>query len=157
MKKLLFICLAVIGLTSCSYDNYAPEFDKGLNPFFRSQWTAIEENGTSINRDEIIFDFDLYENRCLTFYKKKDYRNGNKPLFKVQSYKASRTNEITWVIQDFYYNETYCDIVIQMSSYYVEDCNYAELRIYDDGVVLDKYVISKNHEITDLNSLAVKN
>lgn len=159
MKKILIICLALVGFSSCNFSSYDPDYDKKYNPFFRTQWTAIQENGSLISPHEIVFDFDLYSNQSLAIYKKEDYRNYNETTLTVQSYSVSRVSEITWVIKNYYYNKTYCNIVIQASDYDVEDLYYAELIIYDGTTVLDSYVIAKNNDndMVDLNALIVTN
>lgn len=157
MKRLLIACLALLGLSSCNLQAYDPDYDKDENPFFRTQWTAIEENGSLTSSYEIIFDFDLYNNKSLAIYKKEDYRNGNEMSFTVQSYNTNRVSEITWIIENYYYNNAYCDIVLQASSYNIDNLRYAELIIYDGATVLDRYTITRlnNNDMVDLNALIV--
>jgi hypothetical protein len=132
-------------LASCEVYDYNL-YDKNYNPFFRTQWSVIDENGTMVpNNHIIIFDFDYYDANSLSFYTPKHFTS--------QSYKTHRVSEETWVIDNYYYNDVYCKIVIHIVDY-LENPRYANLTIYSpDNFIIAKYAIWRNNNIQDINSL----
>ena len=57
MKKFLLIIVTSCLLISC--EKFSLDYNKNENPFFRTQWTAIEEDDTILKNSNIILDFDL--------------------------------------------------------------------------------------------------
>ena len=50
---LLIVCFTFVGCEVYDYNQY----DEKYNPFFRTQWSAIDEDGTTLRTKVIIFDF----------------------------------------------------------------------------------------------------
>lgn len=147
MKRfiLLFIvCFTFLGCEYYPYPDYV-EFDRSYNPMFRTQWTVLSVNGTFKYDNEVIIDFDLYDDKSLTIYE-------NKKLIS-RSYNIERVSTETWVIRNFNYDETYCTIVIQISDFYNGNADYGCMMIYKpNNVLYKKYVISRNYNYLDINS-----
>lgn len=137
---LLIVCFTFVGCEVYDYNQY----DEKYNPFFRTQWTAIEEDGTTLRNKVIIFDFDYYAVNSLTIYSPE--------LFTSQSYKTYRVSEITWVVDNFYYNESYCKVVFKVSGN-LDNIRYANVTIYQsNNFLIKEFVIARNDEIKDINS-----
>lgn len=137
---LLVVCFTFVGCEVYDYNQY----DEKYNPFFRTQWTAIEEDGTTLRNKVIIFDFDYYVANSLTIYSPE--------LFTTQSYKTYRVSEITWVVDNFYYNESYCKVVFKVSGN-LDNIRYANVTIYQsNNFLIKEFVIARNDEIKDINS-----
>ena len=137
---LLVVCITFVGCEVYDYNQY----DEKYNPFFRTQWTAIEEDGTTLRNKVIIFDFDYYVANSLTIYSPE--------LFTTQSYKTYRVSEITWVVDNFYYNESYCKVVFKVSGN-LDNIRYANVTIYQsNNFLIKEFVIARNDEIKDINS-----
>ena len=137
---LLVVCFTFVGCEVYDYNQY----DEKYNPFFRTQWTAIEEDGTTLRNKVIIFDFDYYVANSLTIYSPE--------LFTTQSYKMYRVSEITWVVDNFYYNESYCKVVFKVSGN-LDNIRYANVTIYQsNNFLIKEFVIARNDEIKDINS-----
>lgn len=137
---LLIICFTFVGCEVYDYNRY----DEKYNPFFRTQWLAIDEDGTTLRTKVIIFDFDYYAANSLTIYSPE--------LFTTQSYKTYRVSEITWVVDNFYYNEAYCKVVFKVSGN-LDNIRYANVTIYQsNNFLIKEFVIARNDEIKDINS-----
>lgn len=137
---LLVVCFTFVGCEVYDYNQY----DEKYNPFFRTQWTAIEEDGTTLRNKVVIFDFDYYVANSLTIYSPE--------LFTTQSYKMYRVSEITWVVDNFYYNESYCKVVFKVSGN-LDNIRYANVTIYQsNNFLIKEFVIARNDEIKDINS-----
>ena len=137
---LLVVCFTFVGCEVYDYNQY----DEKYNPFFRTQWTAIEEDGTTLRNKVIIFDFDYYVANSLTIYSPE--------LFTTQSYKMYRVSEITWVVDNLYYNESYCKVVFKVSGN-LDNIRYANVTIYQsNNFLIKEFVIARNDEIKDINS-----
>ena len=143
MKKFLLIVVTSCLLISC--EKFSLDYNKNENPFFRTQWTAIEEDGTILKNSNIILDFDLYSDKSMTLV----YVNDN---FTVQSYKTVRVSEETWVIENYRYNDTYCRFVIHMMDYF-SGKNYIEVYIYNPSnfcIKTNSFV--RNSQIVDIHN-----
>ena len=137
---LLVVCFTFVGCEVYDYNQY----DEKYNPFFRTQWTVIEEDGTTLRNKVIIFDFDYYVANSLTIYSPE--------LFTTQSYKMYRVSEITWIVDNFYYNESYCKVVFKVSGN-LDNIRYANVTIYQsNNFLIKEFVIARNDEIKDINS-----
>ena len=137
---LLVVCFTFVGCEVYDYNQY----DEKYNPFFRTQWTAIEEDGTTLRNKVVIFDFDYYTANSLAIYSPE--------LFTSQSYKTYRVSEITWVVDNFYYNESYCKVVFKVSGN-LDNIRYANVTIYQsNNFLIKEFVIARNDEIKDINS-----
>ena len=156
MKRLflLVVLFACIGCEKYSYN----AFDKDYNPFFRTQWVAIEEDGTLVRDNLIVFDFDYYDANSLSIYMaynstlQDEYTQITREHFTSQSYKVKRVADETWTINNFYINGSYCKIVIQIIDLYGNP-DYANVAIYQNNFMIKEFVITKNYEYIDLNSL----
>lgn len=146
MKRLFYLVVLIICI-GCEKYQYNT-FGKDYNPFFRTQWVAIEEDGTLVRDNLIIFDFDYYDANSLSVYMSYD----NAGYFTSQSYKTTRVADETWVINNFYINESYCKIVIQIIDLY-SNPDYANVAIYQNNFMIKEFVITKNYEYIDINSL----
>lgn len=146
MKRLLFLIVLIVCI-GCEKYQYNT-FDKDYNPFFRTQWVAIEEDGTLVRDNLIIFDFDYYDANSLSIYMSYDSAG----YFTSQSYKTIRVSDETWVINNFYINGSYCKIVIQIIDLYGNP-DYANVAIYQNNFMIKEFVITKNYEYIDINSL----
>jgi hypothetical protein len=137
---LLVVCFTFVGCEVYDYNKY----DENYNPFFRTQWSAIDEDGTTLRNKVIIFDFDYYVANSLTIYSPE--------LFTTQSYKMYRVSEITWIVDNFYYNESYCKVVFKVSGN-LDNIRYANVTIYQsNNFLIKEFVIARNDEIKDINS-----
>lgn len=156
MKRLLLLVVlfACIGCEKYQYNT----FDKDYNPFFRTQWVAIEEDGTLVRDNLIVFDFDYYDANSLSIYMaynstlQDDYTQITREHFTSQSYKTKRVADETWTINNFYINGSYCKIVIQIIDLYGNP-DYANVAIYQNNFMIKEFVITKNYEYIDINSL----
>jgi hypothetical protein len=143
MKRLILLIITCFTLVGCEYYTY-PNYDEKYNPFFRTQWSAIDEDGTTLRNKVIIFDFDYYNANSLTIYSPE--------LFITQSYKMYRVSEITWIVDNFYYNESYCKVVFKVSGN-LDNIRYANVTIYQsNNFLIKEFVIARNDEIKDINS-----
>lgn len=137
---LLIVCFTFVGCEVYDYNQY----DEKYNPFFRTQWTAIEEDGTTLRDKVVIFDFDYYTANSLTIYSPE--------IFTTQLYKTYRVSEITWVVDNFYYNEAYCKVVFKVFGN-LDNIRYANVTIYQsNNFLIKEFVIARNDEIKDINS-----
>ena len=137
---LLIVCFTFVGCEVYDYNQY----DEKYNPFFRTQWSAIDADGTTLRTKVVIFDFDYYVANSLTIYSPE--------LFTTQSYKMYRVSEITWIVDNFYYNESYCKVVFKVSGN-LDNIRYANVTIYQsNNFLIKEFVIARNDEIKDINS-----
>lgn len=156
MKRLFYLVILIICI-GCEKYQYNT-FDKDYNPFFRTQWVAMEEDGTLVRDNLIIFDFDYYDANSLSIYMaynntlEDEYTQVTHEHFTSQSYKITRVSDETWVINNFYINGSYCKIVIQIIDLY-SNPDYANVAIYQNNFMIKEFVITKNYEYIDINSL----
>ena len=143
MKRIILILIACFTFAGCEVYDYT-NYDEKYNPFFRTQWTAIDEDGTTLRDKVVIFDFDYYTANSLTIYSPE--------IFTTQSYKTYRVSEITWVVDNFYYNESYCKVVFKVFGN-LDNIGYANVSIYQsNNFLIKEFVIVRNTEIKDINS-----
>lgn len=156
IKKIIFGICVFFGLVSCEKYQY-DLYDKDYNPFFRTQWSAIEEDGTLVRDNLILFDFDLYDKNSLSLYMSyseslsDEHTTVKREHFTSQSYEAKRVADETWVIDNFYINEEYCRIVLHIIDLYGNP-DYANVTIYQDRFIIKEFVIVKNANILDINT-----
>ena len=156
MKRLFFL-IVLLACVGCEKYQYST-FDKDYNPFFRTQWVALEEDGTLVRDNLIVFDFDYYDANSLSIYMaynntlQDEYTQMTREHFTSQSYKTNRVADETWVINNFYINGSYCKIVIQIIDLYGNP-DYANVAIYQNNFLIKEFVIVKNYEYIDINSL----
>lgn len=150
---LLIVCFTFVGCEVYDYNQY----DEKYNPFFRTQWSAIDEDGTTLRDKVVIFDFDYYAANNLTlYYGVKHNIDENTTLytekFTSQSYKTYRVSEITWIVDNFYYNESYCKVVLKVSGN-LDNIRYVNVTIYQsNNFLIKEFVLARNDEIKDINS-----
>jgi hypothetical protein len=143
MKRFILLFIVCFIFVGCEVYDYK-QYDETYNPFFRTQWTAIDEDGTTLRNKVVIFDFDYYDTNSLTIYSPE--------IFTTQSYKTYRVSEITWVVDNFYYNESYCKVVFKVSGN-LDNIRYANVSIYQsNNFLIKEFVIARNDKIKDINS-----
>lgn len=143
MKRLFITFLVSLFFIGCEVYNFPPEYDVDYNPFYRTQWTAIDEDGTTLRNKVVIFDFDYYYTNSLTIYSPE--------VFTTQSYKTFRPSESVWTIDNYYYNESYCKIVLKTFGP-IDNIRNINVIIYNSSnFIVKEFILTKNDEIVDIN------
>ena len=156
MRRFFYLAILTVtfGLTSC--EKFEPDYDPNENIFFRSQWEVIIEDGAMVKNRDVIFDFDLFDNKTLTIAYFDDDNNSylNEDKFISQAYKIKRVSKTTWVIDNYYFQGGYCSIVLQVTDIY-SGGGWAEVTFFRTNNQVKSYTLMRSDYIIDLKAYAM--
>lgn len=158
MRRFFYLAILTVtfGLTSCEKFESGLNYDPRENIFFCSQWEAILEDEMMVKDGDIIFDFDIFDNKTLTIYCERntqydDNTSITNEFFTSQAYKAKRVSKTTWVIDNYYFQGGYCSIVLQVTDLY-SGGNWAEVTFFRGNDKVKTYTLMRSDYIVDLKA-----
>lgn len=156
MRRFFYLAILTVtfGLVSC--EKFELDYDTNENIFFDSQWEALLEDEMMVKNRDVIFDFDLFDNKTLTIaYINNEYDeySGCTTTTTIisQAYKIKRISKTTWVIDNYYFQGGYCSIVLQITDLY-SGGGWAEVTFFRSRDKVKSYTLMRSDYIVDLKA-----